>query len=157
MHITNNNCTENKKGIIGERVPYSSFIDNNCNSSDTSMDLSEAKGVTIRDNNFGKRGIKLYEQHREKFLDYTVENNLANNKEIGFFINIQNQTIDEEQFGQVFIASCFNLLRRASRSICPNCSCSDSISILYHQFFFSLYYNSFMIYLLILHIWLLDF
>ncbi|NHJ48663.1 MAG: hypothetical protein FK733_12840 [Asgard group archaeon] len=109
MLVSNNNCTENKKGIIGERVPYSSFINNNCNSSDTSMDLLEAKGVTIRDNNFGKRGIKLYEQHREKFLDYTVENNLANNKEIGFFVNVQNQTIDEEQYGQVFIASCFNL------------------------------------------------
>ncbi|MHA2357669.1 MAG: NosD domain-containing protein, partial [Candidatus Heimdallarchaeaceae archaeon] len=89
--ITANYFGENEQGIL-----LSYFVEN----------------CSITDNIFMKDGIAVYDLYKVYFGNLKIENNLVNNKPIGFFTNEENLLIERNDYGQLILYNCNDTIIR---------------------------------------------
>ncbi len=85
-NVINNTCLDNN--VYGIRISRYSF------------------GAIVINNTFHNNGYYLFGANIEEFLTYSIENNLVNDKKLGFYINLFNITLSEPIYGQLILINC---------------------------------------------------
>ena len=125
--ITNNTCTNNGGiGIYLEDSDTSTVANNTCiNNDGAGIRLGDSVFSTVAHNTLFDDGLVLEASSKEKFISYTVENNMVNDLPLGYFENLIDSTITKA-YGQLILINCTN-------SIVKNQNCSNaSIGIALH-------------------------
>ena len=116
--IKNNNISLNglKKSLdsyanAGIMLEYSTgcFIENNTLSNNNyGISLKECRYMTIINNNFINDGLYIINKEKKDYTTHTIYNNKVDNKEIGYFINLDSVTISKP-FGGLILFNCTNV------------------------------------------------
>jgi len=110
--VVSNNCSNNSDfGLFVDDSSYSTisnnfFLNNGLNG----LSITLSPNTLISGNSFIESGLLFWEYYIEDIVSYTVENNQANNKPIGFYKNLDNQLINTTNDGQSFFINCTNLV-----------------------------------------------
>lgn len=106
--IYNNTCNENDfEGIFVWNTALVTIANNTCiNNGHLGIYLDQSPNSTVQNNNLLNNGYYFYGNNLETYLSYTIENNWVNNKLLGYFTNLQDVTIDQPNYGQLFLINC---------------------------------------------------
>ena len=105
--LTNNTCrNSSSSGISLVGSSFSTLINNTCNNSTIGISLDSSPSSTLINNTFTNDGLYIRESSIEAYLTYTIENNSVNDKQLGFFINLDEITISETIYGQLILINC---------------------------------------------------
>jgi len=88
--------------------------------------------ITLKNNNLSNMGVTIVNYELEAYLSHIVEDNLINGKELGYFMNLKNETYNPTDFGELYFINCsFIQLENSfldnssiglSFAFCSNCS-----------------------------------
>lgn len=76
--------------------------------------------LTLRNNILSNMGISLLNYELDTYFSHTIENNLVNGKEFGYFTNLENETYNSTDYGQLYFINCS--LIHVENSFLENCS-----------------------------------
>ncbi len=108
--IINNTCTDNDIGIQLVASGSSNITLNSCeNNSRYGISISISTYTTISNNTLINDGLFIYEANIANYLKYFIYNNSINSKAFGYCTNIENQTLDSVDYGQMFLLNCINI------------------------------------------------
>ena len=62
--------------------------------------------ITLKKNNLSKTGIAIVNDELETYLSHTVENNIVNGKEFGYFVDLNNEIFDSTEYSQLYFINC---------------------------------------------------
>lgn len=82
---------------------------------------------SIKNNQLVFGGVEISENSLEDYLNYTLDNNFINGKELGFFLNQSYINLDGDEFGQLILINCTNGSIR-------NIEISDTLNCLYLKY-----------------------
>ncbi|MFW9852791.1 MAG: NosD domain-containing protein [Candidatus Thorarchaeota archaeon] len=100
-----------REGIVLENSYGSKLMNNTCSNIDYGVVLLNSSESVLKNNNFYKCGLKIDDSDAEQLsLGYIIENNYVNEKEIGYFTNLNEYTISEPIYGQLFFINCDDII-----------------------------------------------
>lgn len=103
--ISNNTCY-GEYGINIKSSTSSSILDNICSTKRDAIYSINSPQTLIKRNNCTNSGLEIYGSSMDEYLDYVVENNLVNKKELGFIYNTQFFDISSNDYGQIVLLNC---------------------------------------------------
>ena len=104
--VNDNTCLDNGVGILVTQSQNCTITNNFFATSGLGLWVLFTSFPVIRNNTFEHCGVEFYGDSAETFPTYTVENNLVNNKPLGFFVNLHKKTIKHSNYGQLILANC---------------------------------------------------
>ncbi|MHA1667356.1 MAG: NosD domain-containing protein [Candidatus Heimdallarchaeaceae archaeon] len=106
VSISENTCLDNGVGIVVTESQNCTVANNFFANSGLGLWVLFTSFPVIRNNSFEHCGVEFYGDSAETFPTYTVEDNLINNKPLGFFVNLHKKTIKQSLYGQLILANC---------------------------------------------------
>ncbi|MHA1220061.1 MAG: NosD domain-containing protein [Candidatus Heimdallarchaeaceae archaeon] len=100
--VNNNSCT----GIWLQNSFDVTILNNTIFSDKTSISCKDSTNVQIQNNRLYYSGLKIDVDLLVDFSSYDIQDNLVNNKELGFFINLVYVKITEPLYGQLILVNC---------------------------------------------------
>ena len=100
--VNNNSCT----GIRLQNSLDVAIFNNTIFSDHTSISCKDSTDVQIQNNRLYYSGLKIDADLLVDFSSYDIQDNLVNNKELGFFINLFDVKITEPLYGQLILVNC---------------------------------------------------
>ena len=111
LTITNNSLSGNFNGIDLDTCLNASITNNTfSNNEGNGITLYYSTHSTLGSNKFYNCGISIHENIIENYSNYTLENNLVNNKLLGFFVNQNSVIILEPIYGQLILINCTEIV-----------------------------------------------
>ena len=105
--LTNNTCTNNSYGIYLWYSYSSTLINNTCNNNGIcGFYLWDSSGSILINNTCYNNGFFINEDSVADYLNYTFENNWVNDKELGFYTNLEKLSLLEPLYGQLILINC---------------------------------------------------
>ena len=100
--VNNNSCI----GIWLQDSFDVAILNNTIFSDQTSISCKDSTDVQIQNNRLYYSGLKIDSDLLVDFSSYDIQDNLVNNKELGFFINLFDVKITEPLYGQLILVNC---------------------------------------------------
>lgn len=136
--ISNNICENNVIGISLENSPNSLVNNNECrNSKATGINVGFSENTDIFDNELINTGFSYGFSNLNNALTLNFSNNRVNGKNLGFLKNLTNQTISTNEYGQLKLLNCTNviikdlIIKNTSSAMslvyCNNCTVKNNI------------------------------
>jgi len=112
VNVTNTTLKNNQYGM--SIYAQTAVVSNNTYFNNTYYGLNlnshSLYNMTITNNNFTYCGLTIATLSIEKYYNLKIENNLVNNKKLGYFLDSSNITITEPLFGQLLLVNCSNIM-----------------------------------------------
>jgi parallel beta-helix repeat protein len=109
--LSNNSYISNN--FVNLDIYYSSsitIINNTCKKSYYGIYLRYSSNITLTNNTFSICGLKIDYSDLSSLYSLVIEDNIINNKKLGFFVNISNFIISNPLYGQLFLINCSNFV-----------------------------------------------
>jgi len=110
--VINNTCKNGLYGIELDLSYDSQVINNTLINNDNGVILRQALNAVVTNNTFFNDGISVVAYSKSDYLSYTIQDNKVNDKNLGYFCNINSLAIDEPIYGQLLFLYCDNLTVR---------------------------------------------
>jgi len=105
--VANNTCIENESySIYVENSPNSIVANNSCSGNSYGMLILFCAGSIIANNTYTNEGLDLYDSTIDDLLSYSVYNNYANGKPIGWITNLHDVEMNISLYNQLYLINC---------------------------------------------------
>ena len=104
--LMNNNCSKNNVGFILHSSPGATLTNNIICNNYYGIDLEASSDSSLISNQFFNDGLFIQEETVEEYSSYTIQDNLVNDKQLGYYINKNEATFSEPIYGQLIFINC---------------------------------------------------
>ncbi len=104
--LMNNNCRKNNVGFILRSSPGATLTNNIICNNYYGIDLEASSDSSLISNQFFNDGLFIQEETVEEYSSYTIQDNLVNDKQLGYYINKNEATFSEPIYGQLIFINC---------------------------------------------------